>query len=114
MKPSIESKLRTIIREEIEYAFSKLTKRLQESTIEKKPIQAQQKSIQPQQKPLRDEYRKKFTGLMESISEGIDLNEEISSEGITTNHLQNNPKLDAVHKAMTRNYSELIKKMDNK
>jgi hypothetical protein len=107
MKPSIESKLRTIIREEIEYAFSKLTKRLQESTIEKKPIQAQQK-------PLRDEYRKKFTGLMESISEGIDLNEEISSEGITTNHLQNNPKLNAVQKAMTRNYSELIKKMDSK
>lgn len=107
MKPSIESKLRTIIREEIEYAFSKLTKSLQESAPVKKTIKAEPK-------PVREEYRKKFTGLMESISEGIDLNEENFSEGLTPNHLQNNPKLDSVHKAMTRNYSELIKKMENK
>jgi hypothetical protein len=112
MKPSIESKLRTIIREEIEYAFSKLTKRLEESAPKKKIIQTQKQIIS--NAPQREQLRKKFGGLLDTISEGMDLSQEENFSGITPEHIQGNTKLDAVHKAMTRDYSELIKRMENK
>ena len=125
-KISIESKLRKIIREELDYYFDRLESRLTES--KSKSISENHSSPSPKkfaEKPIstkieseRKDFRKKFSGLMEIITEDMEYPEEETERSIldsrALNSLEHNPKTQAVYKALTKDYSALLKKMDKK
>jgi hypothetical protein len=126
-KISIESRLRKIIREELDYYFDRLESRLNES--KSKSISENHSSSAPKkfaEKPIntkveseRKDFRKKFSGLMEMITEDMEYPEDENTEksvldSRVLNTLENNPKTQAVYKALTKDYSALLKKMDKK
>jgi hypothetical protein len=127
-KSSVESKLRKIIREELDYYFDRLESRLNESkssvvsrttnsTIRDKPeVKLKESNIDIEKK----NFRQKFSGLMGIITEGMEYPEEEQegSKSILNSNvlskLGTNPKTEGVYKALTKDYSELIKKMNKK
>jgi hypothetical protein len=127
-KSSVESKLRKIIREELDYYFDRLESRLNESkssvvsrttnnTIRNKPeVKLKESNIDIEKK----NFRQKFSGLMGIITEGMEYPEEEQegSKSILNSNvlskLGTNPKTEGVYKALTKDYSELIKKMNKK
>jgi len=127
-KSSVESKLRKIIREELDYYFDRLESRLNESkssvvsrttnsTVRDKPeVKLKESNIDIEKK----NFRQKFSGLMGIITEGMEYPEE-EGEGDKSilnsrvlSKLSTNPKTEGVYKALTKDYSELIKKMNKK
>jgi hypothetical protein len=127
-KSSVESKLRKIIREELDYYFDRLESRLNESkssvvsrttnnTIRNKPeVKLKESNIDIEKK----NFRQKFSGLMGIITEDMEYPEE-EQEGNKSilnssvlSKLGTNPKTEGVYKALTKDYSELIKKMNKK
>jgi len=126
-KNSIESKLRKIIREELDYYFDRLESRLNES--KSKSISRPVNSVsyaKPQVKPKESnldiekrDFRKKFSGIMEMITEDMEYPSDVEEEksildSRVLSKLETNPKTEAVYKALTKDYSALIKKMDKK
>jgi hypothetical protein len=127
-KSSVESKLRKIIREELDYYFDRLESRLNESkssvvsrttnsTVRDKPeVKLKESNIDIEKK----NFRQKFSGLMGIITEGMEYPEEEQegSKSILNSNvlskLGTNPKTEGVYKALTKDYSELIKKMNKK
>lgn len=127
-KSSVESKLRKIIREELDYYFDRLESRLNESkssvvsrttnnTIRNKPeVKLKESNIDIEKK----NFRQKFSGLMGIITEDMEYPEEEQegSKSILNSNvlskLGTNPKTEGVYKALTKDYSELIKKMNKK
>jgi len=127
-KSSVESKLRKIIREELDYYFDRLESRLNESkssvvsrttnsTVRDKPeVKLKESNIDIEKK----NFRQKFSGLMGIITEDMEYPEEEQegSKSILNSNvlskLGTNPKTEGVYKALTKDYSELIKKMNKK
>jgi hypothetical protein len=109
MKSNAESKIRTIIREELDFYFSKIEKRLDEISLTKGEKIVETKSAPKKNTALR----KKFGSLMESISEGIDLDGS-KDRGLTAEMLEGNSKLNHLQDVLTRDYSSLIKKMEDR
>lgn len=115
MKPNAESKIRKIIREELDFYFSKLSTKLDEiSFSNNNPIIESKKTVSEETvSKQRKDLRSKFGTLMSSISEGIDL-EEKQDYGVTAEMLQGNSKLKHLESVFTKDYSQLLKKMDEK
>jgi hypothetical protein len=126
-KSSVESKLRKIIREELDYYFDRLESRLNESkssvvykesskTTYDRPVAKLKESNEDIEKK---NFRKKFSGLMGMITEDMEYPEEEEENKSILNSrvlskLGTNPKTEGVYKALTKDYSELIKKMNKK
>lgn len=126
-KSSVESKLRKIIREELDYYFDRLESRLNESkssvvykessnTTYDRPVSKLKESNEDIEKK---NFRKKFSGLMGMITEDMEYPEEEEENKSILNSrvlskLGTNPKTEGVYKALTKDYSELIKKMNKK
>lgn len=115
MKPNAESKIRKIIREELDFYFSKLSTKLDEIAVSSNDsiVESKKTVSEGTASRQRKELRSKFGTLMSSISEGIDL-EEKQDYGVTADMLQGNPKLDHLQSVFTKDYSQLLKKMDEK
>lgn len=121
--------LRTIIREELEYFFSKIEKKLNENTVTR-PIQQQQlikkqtitgtvktKPNTQQQKPnLKSKFMQMISeGFNEDDLEAMNREEPISvlEEGVVNNLKNSSSKnLKVVGDALTRDYSGMLKKID--
>ena len=126
-KSSVESKLRKIIREELDYYFDRLESRLNESkssvvykesskTTYDRPVAKLKESNEDIEKK---NFRKKFSGLMGMITEDMEYPEEDEENKSILNSrvlskLGTNPKTEGVYKALTKDYSELIRKMNKK
>ena len=115
MGTTTESKLRRIIREELEYYFDRLEKSLLESKSHGTVIE--NVSTPSDLNTERTKFRKKFGGLMGKITEDMDVDTlEESSNSILDNNilesLESNAKTQAVHKALTKDYSALLRKMN--
>ncbi len=126
-KSSVESKLRKIIREELDYYFDRLESRLNES---KSSVFSKESSNTTYDRPVaklkesnedieKKNFRKKFSGLMGMITEDMEYPEEEEENKSILNSrvlskLGTNPKTEGVYKALTKDYSELIKKMNKK
>ena len=126
-KSSVESKLRKIIREELDYYFDRLESRLNES---KSSVFSKESSNTTYDRPVaklkesnedieKKNFRKKFSGLMGMITEDMEYpEEEEESKSILNSRvlskLGTNPKTEGVYKALTKDYSELIRKMNKK
>jgi len=126
-KSSVESKLRKIIREELDYYFDRLESRLNES---KSSVFSKESSNTTYDRPVaklkesnedieKKNFRKKFSGLMGMITEDMEYPEEDEENKSILNSrvlskLGTNPKTEGVYKALTKDYSELIKKMNKK
>jgi len=120
MKTAAESKLRRIIREELDFYFTRLEKKIVESKniVERieTPIERNDESLDRE----RSQFRKKFGGLMGAITENMDsdinLDSDMSSDSILNTNvldsLESNSKTRAVHKALTKDYSALLKKLE--
>lgn len=119
MGTTTESKLRRIIREELDYYFDRLEKTLTESkskTTVRETVSKPSK-VSSSTDEERQKFRKKFGGLMGKITENMDTtNFEETSNSILDNNvlesLGNSTKTQAVHKALTKDYSALLKKMN--
>lgn len=125
-KISVESKLRKIIREELDYYFDRLESRLNESkssavtkvnnnvSYDRPTVKLKESNLDIEKK----NFRKKFSGLMGIITEDMDYPEEEDDKSILDSRvlskLGTNPKTEGVYKALTKDYSELIKKMNKK
>lgn len=115
MKPNAESKIRKIIREELDFYFSKLSNKLDEisnskgNTLSEYKTEISKEEISSQRKNLRN----KFGTLMSSISEGIDLDDK-PNVGLTPEMLEGNKKLEHLQDVFTKDYSQLIKKMNER
>lgn len=121
MKSTVESKLRKIIREELDYYFDKLQQTLLESNSitsrANKSNISENKSSDVSEERAR--FRKKYSGLLGAISENIDesdLQETSNSilENKYLNALGKSDKTKSVYDALTKDYSALIKKMETK
>jgi hypothetical protein len=126
-KSSVESKLRKIIREELDYYFDRLESRLNES---KSSVFSKESSNTTYDRPVaklkesnedieKKNFRKKFSGLMGMITEDMEYPEEDEENKSILNSrvlskLGTNPKTEGVYKALTKDYSELIRKMNKK
>ena len=126
-KSSVESKLRKIIREELDYYFDRLESRLNES---KSSVFSKESSNTTYDRPVaklkesnedieKKNFRKKFSGLMGMITEDMEYPEEEEENKSILNSrvlskLGTNPKTEGVYKALTKDYSELIRKMNKK
>lgn len=122
-KNSIELKLRKIIREELDYYFDRLESRLNESkSINTPTAKSSETFSKPKESNVELEkrnFRKKFSGIMEMITEGMEYPEEEDTQksildSRVLSRLETNPKTEGVYKALTKDYSALIKKMDKK
>ena len=121
MTPTVESKLRKIIREELDYYFDKLQQTLLESNsistrVTKNNI-SENKGGDVNEERIK--FRKKYSGLLGAISENInedDLQETSNSilENKYLNSLGKNEKTKSVYDALTKDYSALIRKMETK
>lgn len=121
MKPTIESKLRKIIREELDYYFDRLQSSLNESSRQnlepRQNIKTKVSNDLEQQE--RKQFREKYSGILGTISEDIDMDgfdgaSNSILENRTLNILGKNPKTKSVYDALTKDYSQLLKKMDTK
>lgn len=121
MKTTTESKLRRIIREELDYYFSRIENMISESSNSPsaKILEEVPKTTANVE---RKNFRKKFSGLMGAITEDIDTNitdldsqrsNSILDDGILDS-LESNRKTQAIHKALTKDYSALLKKIESK
>jgi hypothetical protein len=118
MKPTIESKLRKIIREELDYYFDRLQTSLNESSRQNfEPTKPQVPNDLVQEE--RKQFRQKYSGILRAASEDLDMrgmDGESNSilESRTLNVLGKNPKTKSVYDALTKDYSALLKKMETK
>lgn len=116
MKQSVESKIRNIIREELDYYFSKLEKSLTEMYSNSKPnVEMMDRDIR-RPKTKTPDFKKKFGSLMSSISEGIDMEPEDTSSILSDNvlnSLEKDYKFSGVHKALTKDYSKILNKIED-
>lgn len=119
MGTTTESKLRRIIREELDYYFDRLEKTLTESksTTTVRETVSKPSKVSSSTDEERQKFRKKFGGLMGKITENMDISDlEEKSNSILDNNilesLESNSKTQAVHRALTKDYSALLKKMN--
>lgn len=113
MKHSVESKIRSIIREELDYYFSKLEKSLNEM-YGGRTLEARTEPRSP--KPKAPDFKKKFGSLMSSISEGIDMEPQDTSSILNDNileSLEKDSKFSGIHKALTKDYSQILGKIED-
>lgn len=120
--------LRTIIREELEYFFSKIERKLNENTVarpqQQQPIKKQtitgtvktKPSIQQQKPNLKSKFMQMISeGFNEDDLEVMNREEPVSvlEEGIVNNLKNSSSKnLKVVGDALTRDYSGMLKKID--
>jgi hypothetical protein len=117
--------IRTVIREELDYYFEKLSQQLNESAQQQTPRKKVLSNMQKSKKVSQGnpKLRSKF---MQAISEGFDEQtlQGIENEGSTPSILdennlnvlastKGNRNVQAVAKALTRDYSQIIKKVDD-
>lgn len=115
MNSRAENVIRKIIREELEYYFEKLEKKLVESVATPKVKQTRVESTTSRTPEIQQNLKRKYSSLLESVSEGMDTSDFFgdtrASLGITADDIPDSPHMAPIKDALSRDYSALLKKI---